>query len=474
MKASLGNIRIPATSVFVVVLTLLGFGALAEWYGRAKSATADFSERLPIKHRPDVGLAPTAPVADVQGRLIVGQGTAADLAGSWPQFRGPRRDGRAVSEVPLSTAWPAGGPKVLWRTAVGQGYAGAAIHKGRVYLADYDHEAEGTAVRCLSLDDAAEMWRYVYPVRIKQNHGMSRTVPAVTDRYAVTITPLCHVLCLDAATGELRWKMDMVRRFKTIVPPWYTGQCPLIDGDRVILAPGGEPFMIAVELATGEIAWQVPNPGGWKMTHSSIMPAEFDGVRQYVYCGSRGVIGVAADDGRVLWRWDDWRIAIATSPSPAVVGSDRLLLTGDYDAGSQMVRVSRRGETFEVSQLWRRAAKEFSCRQHTPIVDAGRLYAVLPDGHLACADLGGNRLWRSPSSLNSGLAPYMLAGGTMVVLSDETGELIMAEVASGGYRELARAKVLDGNQAWGPMAFADGRLIVRDLTEMICLDLRAE
>jgi len=474
VKVGSRNIQISVTSVFAVVLTLLGFGTLAQWYGRAKSATADFSERLPIEHRPDPALSPTAPVKDVRGWLVVGQGTPADSTGSWPQFRGPQRDGRAVPAAPLLAAWPAGGPTVLWRTAVGQGYAGPAIHKGRVYLADYDHEHEGTAVRCLSLGDGAEMWRYVYPVRIKQNHGMSRTVPAVTDRYVVAVTPLCHVLCLDAATGELRWKMDMVPRFKTIVPPWYTGQCPVIDGGRAILAPGGEPFMIAVDLATGETVWEVPNPGGWKMTHSSIMPVEFGGVRQYVYCGSRGVIGVAADDGRVLWRWDQWRIAIATSPSPAVVGSDRLLLTGDYDAGSQMVRVSRRGETFDVAELWRRAAKEFSCKQHTPVADGGRLYAVLPDGHLACADLGGNRLWRSPSSLNSGLAPYMLVGGVMVVLSDETGELVMAEVGAGGYKELARAKVLDGNQAWGPMAFADGRLIVRDLTEMVCLDLRAE
>lgn len=460
----------PVAILVPVLLAVAAAGILVNWFGHAGSATLGFDVRTPLDH----GRGGSQSVEQTPDQLIRGSGRPAALAGSWPQFRGPRRDNLAVSDAPLLKAWPPVGLKVLWRTAVGEGHAGAAIHKGRVYLADYDPEANGTTIRCLSLDDAGELWRYTYAVRVKRNHGMSRTVPAVTDDYVVAIGPLCHIRCLKADSGELVWKMDMVRRFGAIVPPWYTGQCPLIDGDRAILAPGGQPFMMAVELATGNVAWQVPNPGGWKMTHSSIMPAEFGGVRQYVYCGSRGVIGVAADDGRVLWRWDDWRIAIATSPSPLVVGSDRLLFTGDYKAGSQMVRVSQRGETFEVAELWRRKWKEFSCKHHTPVADGGRLYAVLPDGHLACTDLNGNRLWLSPSSLNSGWAPYMFINGVLYVLDDEHGELVMAEVGQGGYKELARAKVLSGHDSWAPMAFADGRLIVRDLTEMVCLDLRAE
>ena len=107
------------------------------------------------------------------------------------------------------------------------------------------------AIRCLSLDDGREIWRYNYPVEIKRNHGMSRTVPAVSGGYVVTLGPKCQVYCLNAATGALAWKKDLVRECGTTVPPWYAGQCPLIDGDRVILAPGAR------------AADDVTRPGQW-------------------------------------------------------------------------------------------------------------------------------------------------------------------------------------------------------------------
>ncbi|HNU60471.1 MAG TPA: PQQ-binding-like beta-propeller repeat protein, partial [Aquaticitalea sp.] len=128
---------------------------------------------------------------------------------------------------------------------------------------------------CLSLDDGAEIWNYAYPVKIKRNHGMSRTVPAVTEKHIVTLGPKCHVHCLDPVTGQFYWMIDLVKEYQTVVPPWYAGQCPLIDGERVILAPGGSALLIAVDGASGKVLWQTPNPDKWDMTHSSIIPMTF-------------------------------------------------------------------------------------------------------------------------------------------------------------------------------------------------------
>ena len=109
---------------------------------------------------------------------------------------------------------------------------------------DYDRDKKQDALRCLSLADGREIWRYAYPVSVKRNHGMSRTVPAVTDKLVVAMGPKCHVVCLDPATGELRWGLDLVRQYGTTVPPWYAGQCPLIDNGAVILAPGGKAALL--------------------------------------------------------------------------------------------------------------------------------------------------------------------------------------------------------------------------------------
>ena len=463
-------------SVLTLLAVLAGGGVLFAWCSDGVRRGGLEELRLPVAvNRPPPSDA--AGSGDFTGTLTTGPGaaprpTALPLTGSWPQFRGPQRNNVAVYDQPLARQWPAGGPPPLWRIPVGEGHAGAAIHQGRVYLVDYDRERQEDAIRCLSLADGRDIWRYSYPVKVKRNHGMSRTVPAVNDQYLVTLGPKCHVHCLEALTGRLIWKHDLVREFGSVVPPWYAGQCPLIDGDLAILAPGGEPLVMALELATGREVWRTPNPGGWQMTHSSIVPAELGGVRQYLYCGSLGVVGVAAADGRTLWRWPEWKIS-TTVPSPVPVGSDRVFFTGGYGAGSQMVRLVAREQGFAVEELYRRPPTVFSADQQTPILYHDHLYAVLPDGRLACMDLQGTVVWTSPSGVTFGLGPLLVINDLLFVLQDQKCELVMVEASPVAYRELARAKVLGGHDAWAPMAFADGRLILRDLTEMVCLDLSA-
>lgn len=454
-------------------IAVLGVLAIAVWLLRGPDAT--LSSRIPGADAPPGTEAATLTNAVMAGKLTPGPGQApAEFKAVWPGFRGPDLTGALKNPGPLARAWDSTGPRKLWTVDVGEGFAGAAAQSGRVYLMDYDQERREDAVRCLSLADGREIWRFAYPVSVKRNHGMSRTVPAVTDKYVVTLGPKCHVACLDAATGELKWGFDLVRVFGTTVPPWYAGQCPLIEGDRLILAPGGPDALVAaVDLATGNVLWRTPNPKGWKMTHSSVTPLEFGGKRQYVYCASHGVVSVSADDGALLWETPDWKISIATVPSPIVLGDGKVFFSGGYNAGSLLLQLVEQGGKITPQTVKRLDPQVFGSTQQTPIFHADHIFGIRPDGKFVCLDPAGSVVWTSEAGSNYGLGPYLLAGDVIFALADR-GTLTLIEASPAGFNPLATAEVLKAHEAWGPMALVDGRLLLRDLKRLVCLDVAAK
>ena len=451
------------------VLGLLALLALALWLGRGSDKPLTL--RVPgTDQAPGSELGGNAnPV--LNGKVLRFDGQPSALPGAWPQFRGPNRDGISPETVSLARAWRPSEPRELWAIDVGEGYAGAAVLQGRVYLMDYDREQKQDALRCLSLADGREIWRYTYPVPVKRNHGMSRTVPAVTDKVVVAIGPKCHVVCLDPATGELRWGLDLVRQYGTTVPPWYAGQCPLIDHGAVILAPGGKSaLLLACDAETGAARWQTPNPHGWKMTHSSVMPMEFDSQRMYVYCANNGVVGVSAKDGSILWETTDWKISIATVPSPLILNDGRIFLSGGYNAGSLMLQLRKQGDRLVPQTVFKLEPEVFGATQHTPILLDNHLYGIRADGKFVCLTSEGKPVWTSGSSQQFGLGSFILADGLFFAMND-SGLLRLIEATPDKYVLLAQAQVLKGRESWAPLALAGGRLIVRDLTRLVCLDV---
>lgn len=303
---------------------------------------------------------------------------------------------------------------------------------------------------------------------------MSRTVPVITGDSVITFGPKCHVVCLDAVTGALRWKRNLVSEDGAEIPAWYAGQCPLADGDRLILGVGGpDALVMALDCKSGEVIWKTPNPGGWKMTHSSIVPMDLDGERSYVYCTGGGVAGVSAADGRLLWQYPDWRINIANVPTPLVIDNRRIFLCGGYNAGAMMIEVSRVDNEYRPEQVFRLDPRVFGSDQQTPVFFNGYIYGVRPDEQLVCLDLEGNIKWTSSSANKFGLGPYTVINNLLFVMDDE-GRLTVAKAVPDAYKPLTSAKVLEGHESWGPMAFTAGRLIVRDLTRMRCLNIMAE
>ncbi len=391
-------------------------------------------------------------------------------AENWPQFRGPNRD--AIStETGLLRKWPEGGPKVRWRTEACEGYSAPAVFEGRVYFNDYDPKENRWLVRCLSLSDGKELWRYGYERRIRTNHGITRTMPAVDGEYVFSLDPKCVLHCLDAETGREVWQKNLVAEYGTRIPPWYAGQCPLIEADRVLIAPGGSSLVVALDKASGKPIWETPNPEQWTMSHSSLMPVEIDGVKQYLYTTLNGPVGVSAEDGAVLWHFP-WKFNVAVPTSPLPVGDGRVFLTSCYEARTVMIRVGRDSDKFSAAEVYRFGENEWNSETHTPIVYRDHIYAVGKKrrGLFTCLDLNGKIVWDSEGQASFGLGSYILADGMFFVMEGKTGTLRLLDANAKEYRELDSAKVLNGPDVWAPLTLADGVLLVRDMTQLVCLE----
>jgi outer membrane protein assembly factor BamB len=375
--------------------------------------------------------------------------------------------------------WPAAGPKVLWSVPVTQGYAAAAIVAGRVYHHDYDEAKSEWCINCRSLADGKLVWQFREARDIRPNHAITRTIPAVDGRFVCSLDPKAVLHCLDAKTGKEVWRKSLVTEYKTTIPSWYNGQCPLQEADRLIIATGGTAIMVALDKATGKELWHTPNqanpgnPGGYMMSHSSVMPAVLGGVKQYLYGTLKGPLGVNAKDGKLLWEFAR-KFNVAVAPSPIAVDEERVFMTASYDAGSVMVRVRRTGEAFKAEAVFDMKNNEWNSEVHTPIVYKGHLFAVgkKKRGLFTCLSFDGKEVWTSEGKASFGLGSFMMADGMFFVLDGDTGKLRLIEASTTGYNELAGAQVLSGQEVWGPMALSDGKLVLRDLTKMVCVDVR--
>lgn len=467
--------------VLAALITGIAASALGLAWWRSSSDMPLTSRRLPVPGElSSFASAPAKPGERVRiGESFASyQGVPSSLSGAWPCFRGARHDNIAPPHEKLASSWPTGGPPVLWTVELGEGYAGPAILNGRAYLLDYDARENADSLRCFSMDDGREIWRRWYKVHIKRNHGISRTVPAVSDNFVVTIGPRCHVMCVDATTGDFRWGLDLEQDWGTTIPMWYTGQCPLMNDNQVIIAVGGKVLLMGVDCATGKVLWQTPNTRNWQMSHASVTPMEWQGKKMYVYAAIGGIIGVSAEkgeEGKILWETDEWKYQVV-APSPVPLDEGRFLVTAGYGAGSALFRISQESGALVVKQEFRCEKTSFACEQHTPIYYQGFLYSILPADaggsrrQAVCMDPGGKIMWKSGPTEQFGLGPFMTADNKLLLLEDN-GKLTMIEATPKGYIKLAQAKVLEGKEAWAPMALAGGRLLVRDYGEMKCLDV---
>ena len=191
----------------------------------------------------------------------------------------------------------------------------------------------------------------------------------------------------------------------------------------------------------------------------------------YIYCGSGGVAGIAADNGELLWDTTDWKISIATVPTPIPLDNGRIFLSGGYNAGCLMLHLKSESGKITARPAFRLGPEVFGATQQTPVYREGYFFGIRPDGQFVCINAEGKPAWASGSGTQFGLGPLLMSGKFVFAMND-SGRLTVMEASTTKYIPLAQAPVLkDGHESWGPMAMAGGRLLVRDFTRMICLDV---
>lgn len=480
IKGLKNNIILPGLVAVVFALPLVWWIAGSHFPSEITIRVPDMDNRPELEPRPDT--------------VIIGEFFDTMnpfdeyVAGSWPRFRGTRIDNINHDTVPLAESWDSTGPPVVWEISLGEGYAGPSVYNGRVYVMDYNERLKADMLRCFSLKSGREIWRRWYYVDLKRNHGYSRTIPAVTEKYLVTIGPRSHVMCVDPLTGDLFWTVDIEKEFGIegsakgkITPDWYTGQCPLIDDGIAILATGGKALMVGIDCATGNELWRTPNPDTLRMSHGSIMPMVIHGKKMYVYNAVGGVIGVSAegnDRGRLLWQTKEWNPA-TTAASPVYLGNNEIAVFGSYGAGGGRIRIIPDGSSFSAILIESHKTLEgASSDQHTPVITGDLLWTVMPENagplkkQLVAYHISDLRtpVWTSgkDSRFGRGLGPYMVSGDRMFLLDDD-GILYIFKLESSGATLLSQYKILDGIEAWGPMAIAGNYLIMRDSHKMVSL-----
>jgi outer membrane protein assembly factor BamB len=474
---------------FVIWAVCLAFSGLLFWWLAGDHLPAVISERVPgADKRPKLVERPDSVII---GQFFDSLGKFDEmLPGEWPRFRGAYFDNISRDSTPLAESWDTAGPPVVWKVSLGEGYSGPVVKKGRVYLLDYNERRKADMIRCFSLKSGTELWRRWYYVDLKRNHGYSRTVPAVNDKYLVTMGPRSHVMCLDAITGKLFWTIDLEKEYGIrgkekgrITPDFYTGQCPLIDNNIAIFAPGGKALMIGIDCSSGKVVWKTPNPDSMRMSHGSIMPMVIHGKRMYVYNAIGGVCGVSAegsDIGRLLWKTLEWSPA-TTAASPLQLGNDEIAVFGSYGAGGARIRINYDGTSFSAQLIEKHKASDgLSSDQQTPVITGEYIRTLMPENagalkkQLVCYSVSDllKPIWTSgkDTRFGRGLGPYIVSGNKLFVLDDDAN-LFLYKLAGPNASLVSKCRIIEGIEAWGPMAIAGRYLILRDSRNLVCVDI---
>lgn len=382
-------------------------------------------------------------------------------AADWPQWRGPNRDGIS-SETGLLASWPSSGPRLVWRaTGLGEGYASMAVVRGRIYT----QGQRGAQQFVIALDAKAgsTLWEVATTGRaFRESRGNGpRGTPTVDGDRLYVMAADGTVASIDAATGKIIWSQNVVQKYGGSVIPWAMSESPLVDGNRLIVMPGGRgASLVSLNKADGTLQWKA---GDDQAGYSSAVIADVEGVRQVVALTGEGALGVRVDTGQVLWRYTKVSNSTANIPTP-IVRDGHVFVSTNYDTGGALLKLSASGAT-EV-YFTRGMQNHYS----TSVLVGDVLYGFSDSILTAMRFRTGQVLWRHRSV---GKGSLIYANKFLYVLSED-GVVGLVEARPDRYSEISRFEIPAGQYpTWTPPAIADGRLYVREQDRLMCFDISA-
>jgi outer membrane protein assembly factor BamB len=422
---------------------------------------------------------------------------SAASAKDWPHFRGPQGT-NAAPEAKICTEFPDGGPEVLWRHKTSEGYGGAAISDGKVFVMDRENQ-EKDVLLCLNLEDGKELWRWEHEVPGRIPHPGSRVVPTVTEDAVYTSSGFGHVYCIDRKTHKARWILDVAETFSVQPPRFGYSIHPVIINDFCIIAPTSDKVGVAaLDKATGKPLWTTEPVGE---SHSSPILVKILGQDMLVMPGSDGgtliLSGFDPKEGKRLFLYKEELSGRRHNaiPNIAVVSEDTVVATGGYGQGTQVLKFSKDGDDIKAEKIGNIAAgatihpalkvgeqayltvsgggRGRGRRGRGGRPNAGQPPANQPPAGLICIDHEGKVLWSTGQTPGFGEGSLILAGDT--IISQDGGDGTLRLIKPGEkYEQLAEAKVFaedPGRELWAPLALSEGHLVMRSQAEVVCVDL---
>ncbi|MFN0067872.1 MAG: PQQ-binding-like beta-propeller repeat protein [Limisphaerales bacterium] len=392
-------------------------------------------------------------------------GAAVQAAGpeaEWPDWRGPRRDGR----VPYLPERLPGRVQLVWkRAAMPDGLAGLSVAAGRVLVAERDLADERDVYRCLDAATGETVWRAEFEARGSLDYGQSpRATPVVHGGRAFLLGAFGELRCVDLADGAVRWRRDLVREFGGAIPNWGASATPLVVDGLVIVNPGAPAASVAaLDAATGRTRWAAPGAGA---AYASFILREAGGRRQVIGFDARSAGAWDLRSGKRLWEIPPAKPGEFLVPMPIIAG-DALILTGELNG----TRLHRFGPDARPAARPEAVSADLAPDTVTPVATAGRLFGLHRGLH--CLDLsrGLAPVWHWD---DRGLGDYvaLLADEDRVLVVTASGELILLDARAEAPVVLSRLHVLDdGAEAYGHPALAGSRLYLRGAQQVVCVEL---
>jgi outer membrane protein assembly factor BamB len=390
-----------------------------------------------------------------------GQTPAETARNYWTNFRGPRRDGR-YEEANISTSWPANGLPVVWKQPVGVGHASFVIADGKAYTIEQRRSQE--VVAAYDMNNGRELWTQKWSAEFDDSTGDGPRATPTWDAgrlYALGATG--ELRCLDANSGTVIWGKNILSDNQAKNLPWAMAASPLIVDDKVIVLPGGTSgkSVVAYNKNTGAPVWRVLND---TQAYVSPMLVELAGKRQILVVSASRVVGLAPENGALLWDypWDTDNGINVSQPIP--VDRNRFFISSGYGKGAALVEVKGSGNTFTASKVWENT--NMKNKFNSSVLYNGYIYG-LDEGILVCLDVNtGERKWKNG---RYGYGQIILAGSHLIVTSDQ-GDVALVKATPSEYTEVARFTAVEG-QTWNYPAIANGRLLVRNSKEMAAYDI---
>ena len=379
----------------------------------------------------------------------------------WPQWLGPDRNGISP-ETDLFGATPSFAE--AWRVQVGKGFSGLSIVGDRIYTM-YIHSQAEYAV-CLDARNGRVLWRTRTDDNFTERQGGDgpRATPTVDGGMVYVFSAHGKLHALDSQSGTSQWSHDLVREFGGKMPGWGFCASPLVAGDLVLIEAGGKSghSLIAFDKVSGEIAWATgsDNPG-----YSSPITATIGQTRQAVFFTGYGLVSVALQRGRVLWKHPWTTSHDVNAATPVFIPPNRFFISSNYGTGGTVVEVTATDGRYQVAEVWRN--KNMKNHFATSIYYEGYLYGF--DGSiLKCLDAEtGEEKWKTRGYAKGTL---IIADGHLVVLG-ERGNLGVAKATPASFVEKAKTQVFHRSKCWTVPSLVGGRLYLRDESEIVCINL---